>query len=517
MTAQEIFNQLKSHGARINVQNNVLEIDAPEAIPAALLDHARDFKSELLEMVKNQPIRPPAQTINAADLMRREYQEPNFAVQDIIPEGLTLFAGKPKLGKSWLVLSVALAVASGGRAFGKIPVKQGAVLYLALEDSHRRLQARLEQVLGDAVPPAALEFRTELPRLDDGGVLEIQDWLETHPNARLVILDTLARVKPRAAKNSQLYDADSDALKPLHRLALERGLAILIVHHTRKAGADDVFDTISSSTGLTGIVDAMMVLRRARNEASAILSVTGRDIEEKDLAMMFDPVTALWTINGDAKLYESVTPERRAVLDALTVPMTPAEIAKVLNRDAPSTRKLIFGMKGAGLVRRLSDGKYQPVTEGVTRYRGVTDPLVTPNKPSDTQDNPQRYRVTAHKQDTLIDGDCTRAVTPVTLEQNSVLDNVQSVTVATVTHGNVGNTSWNKVASSVKAESKRVGIALTPELEAMAKTVRSRLPQADRLALDGALKSAQSSDLDPAAVVRVLELIGQGQYDHKIR
>jgi hypothetical protein len=435
-TAQDVYNQLKAHGARAKIKDGKLDIDAPDGIPAALLDLARDFKSELLEMVKAEPIRQPAQTINAAELMRREFPEPKFAVQDIIPEGLTLFAGKPKLGKSWLVLSVALAVASGGRAFGKIPVKQGAVLYLALEDSHRRLQARLEQVLGDALPPAALEFRTDIPRLDDGGILEIRDWLDAHPDARLIIIDTLARVKPRASKNAQLYDADSDALKPLHRLALERGVAILVVHHTRKAGADDVFDTISSSTGLTGIADAMMVLRRARNEASATLSATGRDIEEKDLAVRFDPVTALWTIEGDATQFEAVTPERKAVLKVLTVPMTPAEIAKVLSRDSGSTRKLIFGMKQAGLVKRLSDGKYQDVTKALQPLLGVTDPTVTPLESSNTLDNPERYRVTAHEQKLILKDDCTRTVTAVTANKNSVFDGIQGVTAPKVTHGN---------------------------------------------------------------------------------
>jgi predicted transcriptional regulator len=452
-TAREVYNSLKAHGARVKAIRGDLEIEAPEPIPAALLEDAQGFKTELLEMIKAAPIKPPTPSINAADLMRREFPEPRFAVQDIIPEGLTLFAGKPKLGKSWLVLSVALAVASGGRAFGKIPVKQGAVLYLALEDSHRRLQTRLEQVLGDAPPPAALEFKTELPRLDDGGILEIQDWLESHPDARLVIIDTLARVKPRAAKNAQLYDADSDALKPLHRLALERGLAVLIVHHTRKAGADDVFDTISSSTGLTGIVDAMMVLTRARNEAQAKMSVTGRDIEEKDWAMRFDPVTALWTIDGDAKLFESLTPERRAVLEVLTQPMTPAEIAKVLGRDAASTRKLILGMKRSNLVKRLTDGKYQNATEPLQALPCVTLGAVTLLDTSETHKDQGRYRVTAKEQVTI----------------------------------------------------QKVGVTLTPELEQRALEARAKLSQVNRANMDGALASARNGNTDAAA--RVLELI----------
>jgi hypothetical protein len=483
MTARETLNQLKAHGARVREIKGELEIDAPDAIPASLLDQARGFKRELLELLANEPTKPVSQTINAADLMRHVYEDPKYAVQGYIPEGLTLFAGKPKLGKSWFVLTVALAVASGGRAFGAIPVKQGAVLYLALEDSHRRLQNRLEQVLGDDTAPDALEFRTELPRLDDGGVLEIQDWLEAHPDARLVIIDTLARVKPRASKNAQLYDADSDALKPLHRMALERGVAVLIVHHTRKAGADDVFDTISSSTGLTGIVDAMMVLRRPRNDATATLSVTGRDLEEKEVAMRFDPVTALWQVLGDAKQYETVTPERKAVLDVLSLPMTPVEVAKLLNRDAASTRKLIFGMKGAGLVRRLSDGKY----ERVTALPPVTTPKVTPLDTSNTIENPERYRVTAKEQEPLLEDVCTNTVTAVTPSKNDVPDNTKGVTVPKVTHGNAVT----------------FGAILTPELETRFREMH--LPkQPDRLALPNLIRAAQGGDT--AALARLYEL-----------
>jgi hypothetical protein len=485
LTAREVLNKLRAHGVRVRAVGSEVETDATESTPMALLEQAKGFKTELLELLKNEPSKPESKTINAADLMRREFQEPKFAVQGFIPEGLTLFAGKPKLGKSWLVLGVAIAVASGGRAFGAIPVKQGAVLYLALEDSHRRLQARLEQVLGNDTAPDALEFRTDLPRLDDGGVLEIQDWLEAHPDARLIILDTLARVKPRASKNAQLYDADSDALKPLHRMALERGVAVLIVHHTRKAGADDVFDTISSSTGLTGIVDAMMVLRRPRNDSTATLSVTGRDLEEQEVAMRFDPVTALWQVLGDAKQYETVTPERKAVLDILTKPMTPAEVAKVLNRDPSSTRKLIFGMKGAGLVRRLSDGKY--TREALLALPPVTVPTVTPSESSNTQETFKRYPDTVKEQEALLEDAWTNTVTPVTSSKNNAPYSTKGVTSSSVTPG----------------KAVTFGAKLTPELKSRFRAM-SLPKQADRMALKGLLEAAENGDT--SAFERLYEL-----------
>jgi AAA domain/Winged helix-turn-helix transcription repressor, HrcA DNA-binding len=495
MTPREVYDQLQAHGARVEARGDGLEIDAPEGVPGDLLEWAKTFKPDLIALVKEKPIKQTVPTINAAELMRREFQEPKFAVQGIIPEGLTLFAGKPKLGKSWFVLGVAVAVASGGRAFGKIPVEQGTVLYLALEDSHRRLQSRLEQVLGDASAPPELEFKTELARLDDGGIFEIRDWIEAHPKARLVIIDTLARVKPRASKNAQLYDADSDAVKPLHRLALERGLAILIVHHTRKAGADDVFDTISSSTGLTGIVDAMIVLQRARGEATAKLDVTGRDIDEQNLAMSFDPVSACWTIQGDAKQFENVTPERRAVLDALERagnPLKPADIAKGLNRDSGNTRKLLLGMKRVGLVHRNSDGAYSPTSssENVTPLPSVTSAQVTPFTSSDTSGLGERYSVTAHEQNHLIEHDTSTTETPVTKSKTNAEHNLESVTVE-----------------------KQIS-RLTPALEVKFRKLKPDLGQADRMTLPNLIESARKNNTD--ALKQLFELEKKAQ-DNRMR
>ncbi len=108
-------------------------------------------------------------TFTAADLMREELPPVRWAVPGILPEGLSLLAGKPKLGKSWLALGLAVAKASGGVALGKIPVDQGEVLYLALEDNRRRLQNRLRKVLDGSPPPEGLHIATEWARVDEGG------------------------------------------------------------------------------------------------------------------------------------------------------------------------------------------------------------------------------------------------------------------------------------------------------------------------------------------------------------
>lgn len=320
-------------------------------------------------------------TLNARDLMAATYPAPKYAVPGLIAEGLNLLVGAPKLGKSWLVLGVSVAVASGGHVLGKIKVNQGRVLYFALEDNPRRLQSRLETVLKDAPAPDLLEIGTTLPTLDKGGVDVIRAWLEAHQDARLVIVDTLARVKPAASKAGNAYDSDSAALGPLQSLALEHGVAIILVHHTRKSDAVDVFDTVSGSTGLTGIADATLILRRARAETGATLHVTGRDIEEQAHALTFDAGLGAWTIAGDASTFAAINPQRRQILEAMAIDpgrsWQPREVAIVLGESGTDrVRKLVQGLREVGLVVRQADGGYcltPDALQAVTGGTGGTD------------------------------------------------------------------------------------------------------------------------------------------------
>ena len=139
----------------------------------------------------------------------------------VIPEGLFLIAARPKMGKSWLMLNLAVAVAAGGRALGQISVHGGDVLYLALEDTPRRLHLRLVTMLEDgAEAPERLALQTAWPRLDVGGLDGIAAWLGNHRDARLVVVDTLAKVRGRQKRReTSLYDDDYDALAGLKTLA----------------------------------------------------------------------------------------------------------------------------------------------------------------------------------------------------------------------------------------------------------------------------------------------------------
>jgi hypothetical protein len=265
----------------------------------------------------------------AADLMATEFPEPRWAVPGLVAEGLNLLVGSPKLGKSWLCLGLAVAVASGGRALGKVPVEQGAVLYAALEDTPRRLQGRLRAVLNGDKVPDDLHITTSLPRLPDATGW-IAGWIEANPSARLVIVDVLRKVRPPADPKASMYDGDYDAMGSLKALADRHGVAVIAVHHSRKQLDDsDVFNEVSGSTGLTGAADAIMLAKRARNTAEAVLHVTGRDVNEQEYGLSWDAARCMWSLLEEPVALATMGTTRRKILDWVTEHpnTTPAQIA----------------------------------------------------------------------------------------------------------------------------------------------------------------------------------------------
>lgn len=300
--------------------------------------------------------------ITATDLVRLELPPVNFIVPGLIPEGLTLFAGRPKAGKSWLCLDLAIAVAAGGYVLGSIEVAPHEVLYLALEDNLRRLQSRLKTLLGIDPPPTGLSFNLQWPRLDvdSGGLLQLNSWVRAHPACRLIIIDTLARVKPTADRNTQVYDADTKALAGLQNLAGQNGLAIILVHHTRKADADNPLDAVSGTLALTGVADTTLILKRASTRAKGELFITGRDVNEQNLALSWGEDHPTWILLGDAEEY-AISEQHQLVLQLLDEsddPLTPSGIAETLELKANVVNKLLSRMMKKAEIKRVDRGKY---------------------------------------------------------------------------------------------------------------------------------------------------------------
>lgn len=349
--------------------------EAPEGGDAA--DHllVKDGKGDALrELVDGQALEwePPEQPqesrrgpLSAKELMKREFPPVRWAVEGIVPEGVTLLGGKPKQGKSWLCLGLCVAVASGGVALGTKPVEKGEALYLGLEDNERRLQRRLTQMLGEEECPDGLYYETAWPRLHEGGETALDEWLQEHPDCRLVVVDTLAKTR-RETSGNNVYRDDYSALEPLLPIAAEHQVSIIVVHHLRKGEATDPLDMVSGSTGLTGGVDNVLILAPGRGQSDATLYVAGRDIEEPaELALNKDKETAGWTILGDAAEH-SRSELRNAILAVLQEagePMGPKEVADALEReDHDAVRQRLYQMTKSGDAKRVGRGSYTTVS-----------------------------------------------------------------------------------------------------------------------------------------------------------
>lgn len=319
--------------------------------------------------------------ITAADLVRKRFPEPRWAVPGVLPEGATLFAGAPKKGKSWMMLGLGVAIAAGGVALNSVPVDPGDVLYLALEDNERRLQERLLRVLGGEPAPDRLHFFDRWPGLGEGGAEALDAWLACHPDARLVCVDVVARIRATVNGSANLYQADYQTMADLKRVADHRKVALVGVFHTRKADADDPLDTVSGTTGLAGAADTILVLTRQKGRADATLYVRGRDVPEAEHALSFDPETCRWSILGDAAEFR-LSEERAAIRDVLRnagEELAPKQIAEALGKKDGAVRFLIRKMAQAGEVIGTA-GRYrlQPDTANSANPANSAAPANSP-------------------------------------------------------------------------------------------------------------------------------------------
>jgi hypothetical protein len=301
----------------------------------------------------------PHGIITADQLQQASFAPPVMVIPPFIAEGVTLLAGKPKLGKSWLVLDTARAIASGMHAFGTVSVAQGQVLGLFLEDSERRLQARLRKLDTSAVWPSDFHLTTQWARLDDGGLADLDSWRRQVPNPKLIAIDTLAKIRPSTGSRKSQYDLDYEALTGLHEIAHAHQVAIVVVHHTRKADADDVFDTVSGTLGLTGSADSILIL--SKKSGKVVLNARGRDIEDSETALSFDGGTGRWIALG-AVSEVLVSDERLRIVTALEhspEPMSPKEIMLATNNsNRNAIDLLLLKMVKDGLISKVARGKY---------------------------------------------------------------------------------------------------------------------------------------------------------------
>ena len=297
--------------------------------------------------------------INAQDLRNKTFSPLKWAVEGFLASGLSILGGGPKVGKSILALHLSLGVAIGGCVLGKINVQQGDVLYLALEDTKRRLKERINASnLPDDCNLSRLKLVTKAPRQNEGGLDYIRWWLDEHPDARLVIIDTLQKFRKLLSSRGNMYAEDYDVIAELKEIADEYDVAFLIIHHLKKAKEnEDWLNEFSGSQGLAGAADTLFSLKRARVDKGGILHRTGRDVEEMDFAMQLDGFG--WTLVGEAENF--TMPEwKRQIVNYLKEhnSVTPMQLSEAVDISIEAAQQNLYRLAKEGIIKKIGHGKY---------------------------------------------------------------------------------------------------------------------------------------------------------------
>ena len=278
--------------------------------------------------------------IDAHELMERDLPPPRFCVDTLLPQGLTILGGAPKVGKSWLVLDLSVHIAKG-EAIWNLPTRQSGVLYLCLEDSEKRVQQRLLSIT-DEVPQERLFLATQAGKLADALCTQIREQVRLHPDIALVIVDTFQMVRGGA---DVTYANDYENVQRMKALSDDLGIALLLVHHLRKRGDSDELNKLSGTTGLSGAADAVLILDRSdRMREEAKLTCTGRDIEARELQLRFNRGECVWELLRDSLEQRSLPAELSALVSLLqqrgafsgSNTALAAEVSAVIGQSVPA-------------------------------------------------------------------------------------------------------------------------------------------------------------------------------------
>ena len=307
---------------------------------------------------------PALRTHTAVELLEKELPPLSMVVGRHIPAGLLLLAGDPKVGKSLLMLSLGISVATGSSAWGELTVPHGDVLYLVLEGGERSLRSRIKAMATEGHAPERLHLAYECLNLGDGLATQVESWLYSVEAPRLVIIDTFTAVAPEQ-RGVNRHQEDYKALEPLGDLAKRwPDTLFVLIHHTRKAESNEVMHRISGSQGLTAATDCNAVFARKPGAKQCVLSIRPRDAEESELLLELDQDTLQWRTIERSELGR-LDQRRREVLEWVTGQdgsVTPKMVTEVLGGASDANRQLLMKMAKDGQLSKPSRGRYEGVS-----------------------------------------------------------------------------------------------------------------------------------------------------------
>ena len=293
-----------------------------------------DFRLEMIRAMDPSYLK----TVSMSELYDTVFQSKPPLVEGLLYPGTYIFAGAPKLGKSFLMAQLAYHI-STGTPLWNYPVRKGSVLYLALEDDYRRLQERLYRMFGTQISDN-LHFSVSANQIGKGLDEQLQGFINAHPDTNLIIIDTLQKVREMGGDNYS-YASDYEIIARIKRFTDQYGVCVLLVHHTRKQNADDKFEMISGTTGLLGSADGGFILQKEkRTSNNATLEVSGRDQPDQKFHLSRNPQTLLWELEtAETELWkEPPEPLLEEIAKRITPDFsewcgTPTELCAFLNVD----------------------------------------------------------------------------------------------------------------------------------------------------------------------------------------
>ena len=234
-------------------------------------------------------------TVSMNDLYETVFMSRPPVIDGLLYSGTYLFAGAPKVGKSFFMAQLAYHISTGQKLWD-YDVRQGTVLYLALEDDYQRLQERMFRMFG-VEGTDNLHFAVYAKQLGAGLDEQLEKFIREHPDTRLIIIDTLQKIR-EVSTDAYSYANDYDIVGKMKQFADKHGICLLLVHHTRKQQAGDRFEMISGTTGLLGCADGAFLLQKEkRTDLHATLEIVGRDQPDQKLHLTRDEEKLIWLLD----------------------------------------------------------------------------------------------------------------------------------------------------------------------------------------------------------------------------
>jgi len=315
-------------------------------------------------------------SLDMPTLMKTELPPMKWAVAGILPEGFICLAGRPKAMKSWTALKLVYCVQNGLNFLDHQTV-QGDAIYFGLEDSKRRIKDRVAKMGFDKLKQPQIVLGGDVPYLSFGYEECLENWIKSKENPRLVVIDTLARIKPRQSKSGTAYDQDNLLMNGIQKLAVQNNLTVLFITHLSKSSQEYSFDKIQGSVGVQGMTDAMWMLDRGDGvNSKASLKGRGRDILDFEYALNWDGDSMSYLYEGNLDIINQ-NENRREITKAME------DLSKELDQVRPSDVAKFYGVPSNSKDGRRMARTMQRMADQFELHRGLKYGTYTLPKPID--------------------------------------------------------------------------------------------------------------------------------------